>query len=67
MAVAGPRGVDRCRVARDRVGTGQVGLSVRLVLAGIVGSSDRGIAMFSAMTERHFQHAEDVDAADFLR
>ncbi len=43
------------------------GCVMSVVASMIVGSSDRGIAMFSAMTERHFQHAEDVDAADFLR
>ena len=43
------------------------GCIMSVVASMVVGSSERGIAMFSAMTERHFAHAEDVDAAEFLR
>ncbi len=43
------------------------GCIMSVVASMVVGSSERGIAMFSAMTERHFTHAEDVDAAELLR
>ncbi len=43
------------------------GCIMSVIASMVVGSSERGIAMFSAMTERHFTHAEDVDAAEFLR
>ena len=43
------------------------GCVMSVIASMVVGSSERGIAMFSAMTERHFTHAEDLDAAEFLR
>jgi hypothetical protein len=37
-----------------------------VVASMIVGESDRSEAMFGAMTERHFTHAEDLDSATYL-
>ena len=42
------------------------GCVMSVIASMIVGESARSRAMFGAMAERHFTHAEDVDAASFL-
>jgi hypothetical protein len=42
------------------------GVVMTVVASMIVGATERGDAMFGAMAERHFAHAEDLAAADFL-
>jgi hypothetical protein len=42
------------------------GLIMTVVSSMIVDTDARGVAMFSAMAERHFTHALDLDADEFL-
>jgi hypothetical protein len=42
------------------------GLVMTVVSSMIVQTDARGVAMFSAMAERHFQHALDLDATEFF-
>jgi len=42
------------------------GLVMTVVSSMIVDTDARGVAMFSTMAERHFTHALDLDAAEFL-
>jgi aminoglycoside phosphotransferase (APT) family kinase protein len=42
------------------------GCVMSVVASMIVGESDRSEAMFAAMSERHFTHAEDLAAPTFL-
>jgi hypothetical protein len=37
-----------------------------VVSSMIVDTDERGVAMFSTMAERHFTHALDLDADEFL-
>jgi hypothetical protein len=38
-----------------------------VIASQVVASDDRGVAMFAAMAERHFAHAIDHRAGDFLK
>lgn len=42
------------------------GVSMSVMSASVVTSDERGVAMFSAMAERHFTHAMDTGALDLL-
>ncbi len=42
------------------------GCVMAVVASQVVGESDRSEAMFGAMAERHFTHAEDAEAVEFL-
>lgn len=42
------------------------GLLMTVVSSMIVDTDARGVAMFAAMAERHFSHALDLDAGEFL-
>jgi hypothetical protein len=43
------------------------GVLMTVVASQVVASDDRGVAMFATMAERHFAHAVDHKAGDFLR
>jgi hypothetical protein len=43
------------------------GILMTVVASQVVASDERGVAMFAAMAERHFAHAIDQKAGDFLR
>jgi hypothetical protein len=42
------------------------GVLMTVVASQVVASDERGVAMFAAMAERHFAHAIDHKAGDFL-
>jgi len=43
------------------------GVLMTVVASQVVASDERGVAMFAAMAERHFAHAVDHNAIEFLR
>jgi aminoglycoside phosphotransferase (APT) family kinase protein len=42
------------------------GVLMTVIASQVVASDERGVAMFAAMAERHFAHAVDHQAGDFL-
>ena len=64
------------QVRGDRSATGADGAIRKIAVGGrsmggriasqVVASDERGVAMFAAMAERHFAHAVDHQAGDFL-
>jgi hypothetical protein len=42
------------------------GVLMTVIASQVVASDERGVAMFAAMAERHFAHAVDHKAGDFL-